>query len=69
MNATLYRPLAECIIHPEVFLHCNASNGVAEACYAGEVENYRAELMAISATSVKMRCRSSFDMAVLLGVR
>lgn len=69
MGPTLYRPLAECTIHPEVFLHCNAQNGGAIACYAEEPGNYRAELMAINATTIRLRCKSSFDMAVLLGVR
>ena len=69
MGSTLYRPLAECTIHPEVFLHCNSSNGGAIACYAEEPGNYRAELMAVDATTIRLRCKSSFDMAVLLGVR
>ena len=69
MGSALYRPLAECTIHPEVFLHCNAQNGGAIACYAEEPGNYRAELMAVDATTIRLRCKSSFDMAVLLGVR
>ena len=69
MGSTLYRPLAECTIHPEIFLHCNAQNGGAIACYAEEPGNYRAELMAVDATTIRLRCKSSFDMAVLLGVR
>ena len=69
LGSTLYRPLAECTIHPEIFLHCNAQNGGAIACYAEEPGNYRAELMAVNATTIKIRCKSSFDMAVLLGVR
>lgn len=69
LGETLYRPLAECTIHPEIFLHCNAQNGGAIACYAEEPGNYRAELMAVNATTIKIRCKSSFDMAVLLGVR
>lgn len=69
MNYTLYRPLAECTIHPEVFLHCNASNGGAVACYAEEPSNYRAEFQANSATSVRLKCRGMYDMAILLGVR
>ena len=69
MGSTLYRPLAECTIHPEIFLHCNAQNGGAIACYAEEPGNYRAELMSVDATTIKLRCKSSFDMAVLLGVR
>ena len=69
MGTTLYRPLAECTIHPEMFLHCNAQNGGAIACYAEEPGNYRAELMAVDATTIRLRCKSSFDMAVLLGVR
>ena len=69
MNYTLYRPLAECTIHPEVFLHCSASNGGAVACYAEEPSNYRAEFQANSATSVRLKCRGMYDMAILLGVR
>ena len=69
MGSTLYRPLAECTIHPEIFLHCNAQNGGAIACYAEEPGYYRAELMAVDATTIRLRCKSSFDMAVLLGVR
>lgn len=69
MGSTLYRPLAECTIHPEIFLHCNAQNGGATACYAEEPGYYRAELMAVDATTIRLRCKSSFDMAVLLGVR
>lgn len=69
MNYTLYRPLAECTIHPEVFLHCNASNGGAVACYAEEPSNYRADFQANSATSVRLKCRGMYDMAILLGVR
>ena len=69
MNTTLYRPLAECTIHPEVFLHCSASNGGAVACYAEEPSNYRAEFQANSATSVRLKCRGMYDMAILLGVR
>ena len=69
MNYTLYRPLAECTIHPEVFLHCNASNGGAVACYAEEPSNYRAEFQANSATSIRLKCRGMYDMAILLGVR
>lgn len=69
MGSTLYRPLAECTVHPEIFLHCNSSNGGAIACYAEEPGNYRAELMAVDATTIRLRCKSSFDMAVLLGVR
>ena len=69
LNTTLYRPLAECTIHPEVFLHCNSSNGGAVACYAEEPGYYRAEMQAVSATSVRLKCKSNFDMAVLLGVR
>lgn len=69
MNYTLYRPLAECTIHPEVFLHCSASNGGAVACYAEEPSNYRAEFQANSATSIRLKCRGMYDMAILLGVR
>lgn len=69
MNTTLYRPLAECTIHPEVFLHCNTSNGGAVACYAEEPSNYRAEFQANSATSIRLKCRGMYDMAILLGVR
>lgn len=69
INYTLYRPLAECTIHPEVFLHCSASNGGAVACYAEEPSNYRAEFQANSATSIRLKCRGMYDMAILLGVR
>lgn len=65
-----YRPLCSVIMTPYEFMnYCNSDGNAAMCCFGEEPANYKVRAVALDSTTVKLVTASSWDTAILYGVR